>query len=79
MPKGIQTSVFNRQYVEDIFVLSRKEERLKLFLNYFKSCHKNIKFNSKKETINKLSFLDIETSRDKNQFITSVYRKPTFS
>ena len=79
MPKGIQTSVFNRQYVEDIFVLSRKEERLKLFLKYFNSCHKNIKFNSKKETINKLSFLDIETSRDKNQFITSVYRKPTFS
>ena len=79
MPKGIQTSVFNRQYVEDIFVLSRKEERLKLFLKYFNSCQKNIKFNSKKETINKLSFLDIETSRDKNQFITSVYRKPTFS
>ena len=50
----------------------RKEERLQLFLNYFNSCHKNIRFNCKKETNNKLSFLDI-------QFITSVYRKPTFS
>lgn len=79
MPKGIQTSVFNTQYVEDIFVLSRKEEKLELFLNYFNSCQKNTKFNSKKKINNKLSFLDIEMSREKNQFITSVYRKPTFS
>ena len=71
--------VFYRRYMDDIFILFRKEEHLKLFLNYFNSCHKNVKFTSEKETNNKLSFLDIEISRDKNQFITSVYRKPTFS
>ena len=38
-----------------------------------------MKFTSGKGTNNKLSFLDIEISRDKNRFITSVYRKPTFS
>ena len=43
------------------------------------SIRENIKFTSEKETSNKLSFLDIEMSRGKNQFITSVYRKPTFS
>ena len=57
------------------FVLFRKEELLKLFLDYFNSYHENIKFTSEKETNNKLSFLDIEISRDKNQFLTSVYRK----
>ena len=71
--------VFYRSYVDDIFVLFRKKEHLKLFLNYFNLCDKNIKFTSEKETNNKLSFLDIEISRDKNQFITSVYHKPTFS
>ena len=71
--------MFYREYLDDIFVLFRKEERLKLFLNYFNLCHENIKFTSEKETNKKLSFLDIEISRDKNQFITSVYRKPTFS
>ena len=71
--------VFYRRYEDDIFVLFRKEEHLKLFLNYINSCHENIKFTSEKETNNKLSFLDIEISRDKNQFITSVYCKPTFS
>ena len=70
--------MFYRWYV-DIFVLFRKEEHFKLFLNYFNSCHKNLKFTSEKETNNKLSFLDIEISRGKNQFITSVYCKPTFS
>ena len=31
------------------------------------------------QTNNKLSFLGIEISRDKNSFINSVYHKPTFS
>ena len=47
--------------------------------DYFNSCHKNIKFTSEKETNNKLSFLNIEISRDKNQFITSVYCKSRFT
>ena len=62
--------VFYRRYEDDIFVLFRKEEHLKLFLNYFNSCHENIKFTSEKETNNKLSFLDIETSRDKTSSLS---------
>ena len=78
MSRGIY--MFYRPYVDNIFVLFRNEEHLILLLiNYFNSCHENIKFTCEKETNNKLSFLDIEISRDKNQFITSVYRKPTFS
>ena len=75
----IQTSVLQVICLSDIFALLREEEQLKLFLNYFNSCHENIKFTSEKEINNKLSFLDIKIPRDKNQFITSVYRKPTFS
>ena len=48
-------------------------------LHYFNSCQENINFTSGKETENKLSFLDIEISQNRNQFITSVYRNPTFS
>ena len=71
--------VFYRRYVDDIFVLFGEEEHIKLFLNYFNSCHENIKSTSEKETNNNLCFLNIEIPRDKNQFITSVYCKPTFS
>ena len=74
----IQTTVL-QAICEWFFVLFRKEEHLELFLNYFNSSHENIKFTSEKETNNKLCFLDIEISRHKNQFIPSVYRKPTFS
>ena len=32
-----------------------------------------------REKNGKLSFLDIEVSREKGKFVTTVYRKPTFS
>ena len=64
--------VFYRQYVNDTFVLFRKEKHFKLFLNYFNSCHKNIKFTSEKRNNNKLSFLDIEISRDTNEYHLSL-------
>ena len=68
--------VFYRRYVDDNFVFFIKREHLNLFLNYFNLCHKNIKFTSEKETNNKLSFLDTETSRDKNQ-VTATGLEPT--
>ena len=42
----------------------------------FQLCHENIKFILEKETKNKLSFLDIEISRNINQFSTSFHLKP---
>ena len=39
----------------------------------------NIKFTSEIEENGLLSFLDIRISRENNKFVTSVYRKPTFS
>ena len=39
----------------------------------------NMNFTFEQEKNGKLSFLDVEVSRDGNTFVTSVYRKPTFS
>ena len=51
-------------------------EKFHLYLN----CqHANIKFTSEIEENNSISFLDIKINRDSNRFLTSVYRKPTFS
>ena len=38
-----------------------------------------ISFTFEQEKNGKLSFLDIEVSREKGKFVTTVYRKPTFS
>ena len=36
-------------------------------------------FSFEQEKNGKLSFLDVEVSREKGKFVTTVYRKPTFS
>ena len=55
------------------------KHHIEKFRNHLNRQHKNIRFTSKIENENSISFLDIKISRDNNKFTTSVYRKPTFS
>ena len=71
--------IFYTRYIDDTFVLFKDKSHYKLFLDYLNSKHKNIKFTVEIESSNSLSFLDVSVSRLNNKFITSVYRKPTFS
>ena len=70
---------YYRRYVDDIFVLFKDESHLELFKAYFNTQHSNMNFTSESEQDNALPFLDVYVSRDQSCFITSVYRKPTFS
>ena len=71
--------VIYRRYVDDTFLLFRSKHHIEKFRNYLNRKHKNIKSTSETENENSISFLDIKITRDKNKFMTSVYRKPTFS
>ena len=71
--------VYYRRYVDDIFVLFRSRDHLVKFRDYLNKCHPNMKFSFEEEKNGKLPFLDVEVSREGNKFVTSVYRKPTFS
>ena len=71
--------VVYRRYVDDIFVLFKSKEHLKLFVNYMNSKHKNIKFTFETEDSNNFSFLDVKITRKDKQFVTSIFRKATFS
>ena len=71
--------VFYRRYVDDIFVLFTSPLHLTLFKDYLNSKHQNITFTSETETDGKMPFLDVKIEREKDKFVTSVYRKPTFS
>ena len=77
-PKEFQP-VFYRRYADDIFVLFESADHLPKFRDYFNTCHPNMSFSFEQETNGKLSFLDIEVSREKGKFVTTVYMKPTFS
>ena len=71
--------VVYRRYVVDIFVLFKSKEHLKLFVNYMNSKHRNIKFTFETEDSNNFSFLDVKITRQNKRFVTSIFRKATFS
>ena len=68
-----------RRFVDDTFLLFRSKDHVQKFTNHLNKHYKNIKFTSEIEGNGSLSFLDIKISRENNKFVTSVYRKPTFS
>ena len=70
---------YYKRYVDDIFVLFSSSEHVDSFLSYMNSKHPNIHFTKEVENNNSLSFLDVLTTREGSNFITDVYRKPTFS
>ena len=71
--------LFYRRYVDDIFVLFESQDKLIKFRDYFNGCHPNMSFSYEVERDGKLSFLDVNVFREEGQFVTNVYRKPTFS
>ena len=70
---------FYRRYVDDIFALFESLESAHLFREYMSSKHQNINFTIEQEIIGPLSFLDVKICLKNGKFVTSVYRKPTFS
>ena len=70
---------FYRGCVDDIFVSFKSTDHLEKFRNYFNTCYPNMSFLFELEKDGKMSFLDVETSQENAIFVTSIYRKPTFS
>ena len=67
------------RYVDDCFILFRsKEECMKMF-EEFNNLHQSISFTMEEEQNGCLAFLDVMVRRNHSQFITSLYRKKTFS
>ena len=64
--------------MDDIFVLFNKPEHAQFFLDYINKKH-NIKFSIETELNGPLSFLDVKIFRENEKFVTSVFRKDTFS
>ena len=71
--------VVYRRYVDKTFLLFRSKEHVKNLKKQLNKQHKSIYFISKMEQKGSLSFLGVKINRENNKFVTSVYRKPTFS
>ena len=70
--------VIYRRYVDNTFLHFCSKHHIEKFRNHLDPQHKNIKFISEPENENSISFL-VKLTRDNNRFMTSFYRKPTFS
>ena len=76
--------LYYRRYVDDIICCFRNSNDARLFFEYLNSCHPNIKFTMETEERGQLPFLDVLLSKQSvsyrhGSFITSVYRKKTFT
>ena len=71
--------VIYRRFVDDTFFLFRSKNHIEKFHLHLNCQHPNIKFTPEIEDNNSICFLDIKINRYNNRFLTSVYRKPTFS
>ena len=69
---------YYQRYVDDIFVLFGNKDNVNKFDKYINSRHQNMSFSKEIEVESRLSFLDIKIEKS-IKFITSIYRKPTFS
>ena len=70
--------MFYKRYVDDIFVLFKRPEHVKPFVDYMDSKHININFSFETEKDEQMPFLDVNVFHENGKFVT-VYRKETFT
>ena len=67
------------RYVDDTFCLFKNENDADSFLIQLNSMHPSLKFTVEKGSNHQFAFLDVFVHKTSTAFLTSVYRKPTFS
>ena len=67
------------RYVDDTFAVFNNEEDCNTFFTHLNSLNPSLRFTYEKETNQSLPFLDVLVERHDSEFLTSVFRKPTFT
>ena len=67
------------RYVDDVFASVTNKEQVENILTFLNAQHPNIRFTVEHENQNKLPFLDTCVIRRVDKYVTTIYRKPTFT
>ena len=67
------------RYVDDTFAMFEDEFNCNRFLKQLNSLHQSLTFTYEKKVNDKLPFLNVFVQKSNTKFLTSVYRKPSFS
>ena len=71
--------IFYHRYIDDTFLVFSSPDHILPFQQYLNQKHANIKFTVERESEKCLAFLDVHVKREMNSFVTSIFRKRTFS
>ena len=71
--------VFYRRYIDDTFILFKHPDHVPKFFAYLDSRHPNIRYSFEVEYNSSIPFLDCNVQKTDSKFITSVFRKDTFT
>ena len=77
--KNVKKNLLYHCYVDDTLVAFNNEKDCEEFFIHFNSLHRSLRFTFEKECDNCLSSLDVLVEKHDPKFVTSVYRKPTFT
>ena len=67
------------RYVDDTFAVFNDEDECNEFFSHLNSLHPSLRFTFEKECNRTLPFLDVLVEKNDHEFVTSIYRKPTFT
>lgn len=70
-----------KRYVDDVFAIFNCKSQCYDFLRRINHLHSSIQFTCEEEMNNKIAFLDVQIEKDLNdqKFVTSIFRKDTFT
>ena len=77
--KNVERPLAYFRYVDDTFAAFKCEDDCNTFLSQLNSLHPSLRFTYEKESNRSLPFLDVLVERTDSKFLTSIYRKPTFT
>ena len=71
--------MFYERYVYDIFVLFKRPEHVKSFVDYMNMKHKNINFSFETKKDGQMPLLDVTAFLENGKSVANVYIKETFT
>ena len=77
--KRVNKPLMYYRYVDDTFAFFNDENKCNEFFSHLSSLHPSLRFTFEKECSRTLSFLDFLIEKNDLEFVTSIYRKPTFA
>ena len=77
--KRVDKPLMYHRYVDNTFAVFNDEDECNEFFSHLNSLHPSLCFTFEKECNRTLPFLDVLKEKNDLEFVTSIYRKPTFT